>query len=148
MSESTAVAEQDVTREIVSFEEAIAQSGLTEAQATVIIDPYTTLNQDKDVLIDTPFFIRKVVFSEDKTTHKPYAVVWLVTNANQLFRMTDGSTGIYKQLVAICAEAGRGAGFLIANGLRKSEYGVNKKGEAVELGAPDMDSKAATYYLA
>jgi len=130
----------------VTFEEAIAHAqslGLTSADVTVIVNPYTVLNQNKDALLDTPFFVRLVRFPVDKDTKREYSVMYCVTKGNDMFVVTDGSTGIYTQLLAIVAKRENDQhptpeqNLFIANGLRKSDYIHEESGQP-----------ATTYYLA
>lgn len=149
---------------VISKQELSVPLGFAEAQAeaaaagvtntAVILDPYETLNADKDPLVDRPFFIRAIKFMIDQSTGAEYANLWCVRDDNRLYRVTDGSTGIYQQLVELVKE--RIATnhptpynfFLIANGLKRSDYGVNAANKAVPLGDPSQVSKATTYYLA
>jgi hypothetical protein len=141
----------------VTFEEAIGElndRGIDSADVTLVLNPYETLNKDKDALLERPFLIRSAKFMVDKQTGKEYVNLWVVREDDRLFRVTDGSTGIFAQMNAEVErrlETGHKTPynyFLVANGLRKSEFGIDKDGNTVELGDPTMVSKAATYYLA
>ena len=150
MSATNQVAIPTITNEElntpVTFEEAIAFSGLSEADVTVIVNPYEVVNQNKDSLLGVPFYIRLVRFPVDKETNREYSVTYLVTKDGRMVVMTDGSTGIYKQLLSIVNKREADGhptpeqNMLIANGLRKSDY-IVQEGEA-------KGSKATTYYLA
>lgn len=126
----------------LTFEEAIAFSGLPEEQTVFIASNYEVVNQDKDSLLRVPFFIRLVNFKTDDKSGNEYSISYLVTKDNRMVVMTDGSTGIYRQLaklVAARAEDGHPTptqNIFIPNGLRKSDYIVEGVGEAT------------TYYLA
>lgn len=126
----------DELNSVRTFDELIKESGVAESDLVVILNPYTVLNKDKDALLNKPFFIRQVRFTTDDTTGNPFCVIYAVTRDNEMYVVTDGSTGIYKQLVKITEDYARTHSFLIANGLRKSDY-------LAENGQP-----ATTYYLA
>lgn len=128
--------DNDELNAVRTFDELIASTGIPEADLVVIVNPYTVLNKDKDALLNKPFFIRHVRFTADKQTGAPFCVFYAVTKDNEMFVVTDGSTGIYAQLQKITEDYGRQGNFLIANGLRKSDY-------LAENGQP-----ATTYYLA
>jgi len=136
----------------VSFEEALAQSGLTSEQIVVVASPYTVLNKDKGILVDNPFFIRNVRFATDEDSGNEYAVFYAVTRANEMYVVTDGSTGIRAQLKSIVAQREKDGhptptqNFLVANGLRVSEYGLNADNKPAKAGEK-VTGKASTYYL-
>lgn len=126
----------------VTIQEAIAAAqamGLTEEDMTVVVNPYEVLNQDKDPLLGVAFFIRYVRFAVDEKTGAEYAVLYCVTRENKMYVVTDGSTGIYRQLLKIVADYGRDVNFFIPSGLRKSDYEVEINGRK---------QPATTYYLA
>lgn len=106
----------------------------------LVFNPYTVINKDKDVLLGVPFVIRHGRIATDPETFNDYAVLYVVTANNDLFVVTDGSTGIKEQYIAKVNEHGKPGPFLIPNGLRKSEYVYE---------APDgSKSPAVTYYFA
>jgi len=121
--------------------------------ATVVLNPYAPLNQDKSPLVDRPFVIRHVRFQTDKVTGANYLNMWVVRDDDALFRVTDGSTGIYAQMTQLVEERLDSDhptpydGFIVANGLRFSEYGLDKNNKAVDLGDKTAVSKGTTYYL-
>jgi hypothetical protein len=139
---------------VVSFDEAIAQANLTEDQLTYVASPYTVLkDREKETLVNVPFFIRGVRFAHDESQDADYAVVYVVSRNNEMFIFTDGSTGIYKQLLAeVARRANDGhptpaANIMVANGLRVSEYFVNETtGEISQTGGKGF-RQGATYYL-
>jgi len=142
---------------IVSFAESLGEAlphGLDQASITVIANPYEALNKDKDALLDRPFMIRAVKFLTDEQTGQEYLNMWVVRDDDRLFRVTDGSTGIYAQMDSLVAKRINENHptpynfFLVPNGLRKSEFGIDEDHNTVKLGDPSMVSKAATYYLA
>jgi hypothetical protein len=140
---SKTVATQDDLNTVVTMRDAVEAAlatGLTRDDVEVIVSPYEVLNKDKSPLLNVPFFIRKVAFKKDPETEGGYAVVHLVDANDKLWVMTDGSTGIYTQLVKIVENAGRDHDFFIANGLRKSDYKIPD--------GPNAGQPATTYYLA
>lgn len=162
MSESTttavAVLSNDELNEVIDFDAAVAQAGLREEDMVLIASPYTVLNQDKDPLLATPFFIRSVRFAEDVESvnengePSQYCVLHVVDRANNMFVVTDGSTGIFKQImreVEKRIENGHATptqNFMVVNGLRKSTYKIGADNKPVAKGKPGRD--AATYYFA
>jgi hypothetical protein len=137
---------------VLTFDEAATASGLSEQDMVFIASPYTVLNQDKDILLDNPFFIRAIRFATDAETENSYTVFHCVTRANESYVVTDGSTGIFRQLSRVVSQRiadGHPTPFqnvMVPNGLRKSEYGIDAEGKPVPKGAKAV-SKAATYYL-
>lgn len=140
-----------------SFDEAMSAALETGPDATVILDPWEALNQDKSALVDRPIIVQHVKFMTDAETHANYVNLFVIRDDGRLFRVTDGSTGIYTQLAGIVSDrlANKHAHpygpFIFPNGLRVSEYGVDKNGKAVPLGDPAQvegpGGKGATYYL-
>lgn len=117
---------------------------------------------DKDRLLKVGFtilewrFVKSSDFVDNDGNPGEYVAAQVVTALGEKYIITDGSTGIYKQLVTVTENRLKAqrpnvhprAGLRIPRGLRKSEYGINRKtGEIGKVGDPGMD-KAATYYLA
>lgn len=134
----------------VSFDDLIAQArvaGLGEEDTIFIASPYTVLNKDKDVLLSRPFYIRWFRFGQDDVTKKYYTVFYAVDRENNMYAVTDGSTGIKQQLVTLYNKraadkhATPDGNVLVANGLRKSEYIYTDPNTGEQ-------SPAVTYYLA
>lgn len=130
--------DRDQLREEVSFADALRESGLAPEDMIVVLDPNQTLNKDKDALLGVRLFIRDIVFVTDKDTEQEFANIWLVTEHDDQYRITDGGTGIYKDAQYLIKKYGRTGGFMIARGLRKSDYFVEVDGKK---------SPATTYYL-
>jgi len=144
----------DALNNVVSFDEAVQETGLNEAELTYVSSPYVVLtDRQKDRLIGVPFLIRSTRFSTDPKTFRDYAVLYVVTKDNEMYILTDGSTGIFSQVQKIVADrlaAGHARpleGILVANGLRVSEYDVNEDGKPAQPGERVV-STGATYYLA
>lgn len=158
--ETRGVLNRDQVDEVLSFREVLAEAnthGLSPDQVTVLFNPYTTLNQNKDPLLEVPFIIRAVKFHDDPKPNGEvveYANAWCITEDDKLFRLTDGSTGIFQQLKKIVTkriEDKHPTPFNyigVPNGLRKSEYWINKDGKPVDDDSPERDRQATTYYLA
>lgn len=146
--------DSDALNTALTFDEAVAETGLNEAELTFVGSPYVILNdRQKDELIGVPFLIRSIRFSTDPKTFRDYAVLYVVTKDNRMFIVTDGSTGIFSQVQKIVADRiGQGhtkplEGVLVANGLRVSTYDVNADGKPAQPG-DKVVSEGATYYLA
>ncbi|QOI67153.1 hypothetical protein SEA_LUZDEMUNDO_9 [Microbacterium phage LuzDeMundo] len=120
---------------VVSFDE------LANQAEAIVFNPYEVVNQDKDSLIAVPFVIRHGRLSHDETTGNDFVVLYVVDKDNRMVVVTDGSTGIKEQFLSLVNQHGRAGGFLIPNGLRKSEY-------MYEDPNTGKKSPAATYYLA
>jgi hypothetical protein len=144
----------------IGFREALeeaSRAGLSAEQVNVVLNPYTTLNKDKSPLLNVPFIIRAVKFQEEKNPDgsvSEYVNIWCITEDDKLYRVTDGSTGIFtqiKRLVEKRIEEGHPTPynyFAIVNGLRVSKFGVTADGTAVPLGDSRQKSEAETFYLA
>lgn len=140
----------------LTFAEAVSEAeayGLSPEEYTVVTNIYEPLGKNKDALLAKPFFVRSVRFSADKITGNPFVILHVVSHDGNRYLVTDGSSGIYKQMDALVTRRiteGHKTPYnfyMIANGLRKSEFGINANGETVALGAADMKERAATYYL-
>lgn len=140
----------------MSFEEALAEASefkLSEADYVVVTNIYEPLGKNKDELLGRPFFIRNVRFSADKVTGNPFVILHAIDQQNNRWLVTDGSSGIYTQMNALVTARIQNNHptpynfFLVANGLRKSEFGIDDKGNAVPLGDETAVSRGATYYL-
>lgn len=118
---------------VVSFEE------LASVAEAVVFNPYEVVNKDKDTLLGVPFVIRHGRIAVDEATGNQYVVLYVVDKDNRMIVLTDGSTGIFQQYVTKVNEFGKTGPFLIANGLRKSEY--------VYEDVNGNKSPAVTYYF-
>jgi hypothetical protein len=141
-----------------TFQEIIAEAeshGAGAASITVV-NPWEKINQDKDVLIERPLMLRSVKFMVDRATGNEYANLWIVRDDDRLFRVTDGSTGMYRQITELVQErldAGHPTPynyFLFPNGLTKSEYNLDAAGSIIEEDdkKTKVAAKGATYYFA
>jgi hypothetical protein len=136
--------------DVVSFSDIQSMArvaGLDEADVVFLANPYTVLqNRDKDKLIGIPFMIRYWRFTQDEKTKRYYVVAYCVTRDDEMFILTDGSTGIKAQLASLTVKRKEdGHKFpdqyaMIVSGLTRSDYDYeDDKGEI---------SEAHTYYLA
>lgn len=149
---------------IVTFEEAIARAAaaaeVTTDELVTVASPWRAIDDmgGKDYLLSKPFFIVDASFNKDRETERWYVVLHIVTQANEMFYVTDGSTGIKDQMLSIIGQRKSDQhptpfeGFTIANGLRKSEYQLVKIDGETRPAPRDWDGKiegkATTYYLA
>lgn len=141
----------------VTFEEALASSGLNEEEYSFISSPYTVLKDDgKMQLENVPFYVKAWNFSRDTETGNPYVILYVVTKNNDMFIITDGSTGIFAQMTELTKKriaqghAHPVEHLMVANGLRVSEYALHKEnGELRPAKAGEkVDGKGRTFYLA
>lgn len=135
----------------VDFESAIAASGLTQEQLAYVGSIYEVL-KNKSELINNPFFIRAYRFmSGDMGT---FVIVYGVRKSdNKNFIITDGSTGVCRQLQSLYEQrikAGHPTPFenvLIPNGLRESTYFIDEDGQPLPKGVTGKRT-GVTYYIA
>lgn len=133
-----------------SYDEALALLGsVTEiADATEdLADEWTEI--DKEKLVNVPFLlVAWTISSEDDADFgNQYVVVRGITSAGKRFRFTDGSTGIFRQLVRLTGDRLKNPvtapyanmGLKCPEGLVKSEYNKTINGER---------TRAVTYYIA
>lgn len=143
----------------ISWDEAVSELGLAEAEMVLIGSAYV-VEKDKDKLLDKPFYIREVRFATDDTTGNEYAVLYCVAKDPEIGQviLTDGSTGIYRTINAAVTsrmEAKHTApynGFIIPNGLRKSDYPTDADGKPLTkqqiADGVKPGGKGTTYYFA
>lgn len=136
---------------IQNFEDAVGyfngNEGVTNA-GDVLGDGFAITN-DKDILVNIPFLI--LDWTEILGDQGLYVSVRLMTSDSRKYRISDGSTGICKQLNEL-ASKGVTRGVFVKGGLVKSEYWIDKetneiyKDSMVPAGA-DV-KRGATFYLA
>lgn len=130
------------TREIESFDE-VAELLQSAPGEVLVIDDYQKLD-DKSQLINVPFFINRWWFAEGDMGE--FAVLRCVTSrpvrtpAGETDKVvvSDGSTGIFRQLREVTKKTERTAALMVRNGLRVSQYTAETES------GPKM---AETYYL-
>lgn len=108
-----------------------------------VIDDFQKLD-DKSLLINVPFYINRFWFTEGEMGD--FAVAHCVTSTpvntstgmTSKIILTDGSTGIFKQLREYAKKTGKSGQVIIRHGLRVSQYTADT----------DQGPKAAeTFYL-
>lgn len=135
-------------REISTIEDAfllLRQQGVKIDNASEAIGDGFPLMKDKERLLSSPLLLLSWSFQEgdqqpdpDRPGHfLPFVAVKCINQANQKFTVTDGSTGICRQLAEYTAATGKSAGMFASRGLRKSEYDL-----------PDgSGGRGTTYYI-
>jgi hypothetical protein len=127
-------------RNIKTWEEAAAlfdEAGVVDA--SILGDGFQILRRkDKDQLIGKAFLI--LDFKEIEGDFGGFVTLRVVTKANEKFRLSDGSTGIYTQLMEIREETGREGGIVVKNGLTRSDYTYTDPSD-------NSEKPAYTYYL-
>jgi hypothetical protein len=137
------------SREIDSWDE-VAQLLAEDPEAVVILDDYVKLD-DKNQLLNTPFFINRWWFTEGDMTNEQgeptgFAVMRIIvsrkvhtpTGESDKVIVTDGSTGIYKQLRQITQKKQQTGAMIVRHGLRVSQY-TTETAEGIK--------QAETFYL-
>lgn len=151
--------EKDQYETALTFADAVAEAtnaGLEREDMLTVLNPYEAMNQDKSALLDTPFMIRHVAFLVDEKTSNPYLNMWVITDGDKLYRVTDGSTGIHKQMLALVGKRLNEGHptpydyFVVPGGLRSSTFDVDATGTPIKKGDKDtkVSGSATTYYLA
>lgn len=124
----------------LSFEDALKEAVVAEADVDV-------LNKEKkDSLIGEPFIITNIRVNVGN--FGPFVTLTAVTKDDRSVIINDGSTGIAAQMLGLVQKFGTDKNILVKNGLRKSEYYVDKDTGRVVGKEPQPNSfKQATYYL-
>jgi hypothetical protein len=134
-----AYADDDAVSQVESWEEV----GQLPADKVQVVKGFVKLD-DKSKLINIPFFIRKLWFTEGEMGQ--FVVMQIVTKypiktdsgETSTVIVTDGSTGICNQLRESVMDTGKTTGIIVRNGLRVSQYTADTD-EGPKL--------AETYYL-
>ena len=151
--------EKDQYETALTFAEAVGEAtnaGLSKEDMLTVLNPYEAMNQDKSALLDVPFMIRHVAFLKDEKTGNDYLNMWVITEGDKLYRVTDGSTGIHKQMLALVGTRLTDGHptpydyFVVPGGLRSSTFDVDADGKPIKKGDKEtkVASTATTYYLA
>jgi hypothetical protein len=127
-----------------SFHEAVEAFGGEEKLAEDAIDDYVKL-ENKSELIGVPSIVVKFWFSRGEILNEEtgeleeteYVTMQGITEKHRKFTLTDGSTGVYRQVKAWYERKGKNGGLPMRNGLRVSEYPNPRNPKLV----------ARTYYL-
>jgi hypothetical protein len=139
---------------VASFQEALQTAaqvtGFSQDDLIYQASGYPLL-EDKDHLLAVPFIIMEAKFSESKKYKNAdgvgnrFVILYVVTEADEKWTVTDGSTGIAAQVEALIAEREEkgimpsNQAILVKNGLTRSDYEyTDEKGNV---------SNASTYYL-
>lgn len=139
---------------VASFQEALETAaqvtGFTQEDLVYQASGYPLL-EDKDALLGVPFIIMEAKFSESKKYRNGegignrFVILYVVTQADEKWTVTDGSTGIASQVETLIAEREEkgimpsNQAILVKNGLTRSDYEyADEKGNV---------SNAHTYYL-
>lgn len=129
-------------REIESFEE-VAELLADPSADVLVVDDYQKLD-DKSQLVNVPFFINRWWFTEGDMGE--FAVLRCITSrpvrtgAGDTTKVvvSDGSTGIFKQLREVTKKTQKTAALMVRHGLRVSQYTADTES------GPKM---AETFYL-
>lgn len=151
--------EKDQYETALSFADAVAEAtkaGLGRDDMLTVLNPYEAMNQDKSPLLDVPFMIRHVAFLTDEKTGNGYLNMWVITENDKLYRVTDGSTGIHKQMLALVGKRLEENHktpydyFVVPGGLRSSTFDIGPDNKPIKKGdtTTKVSSTATTYYLA
>ncbi len=145
-------------RAITSFEDAFALAKDVYddvVDVTAVLGNGFTLTTDKSVLVGKKMVI--VHFGLNEGDFGEFASVAVVTAENKKYIFNDGSTGIKEQLLDLARTHHRFGGYLVPNGLSKSEYdtcfdcGTARSSKVLVCGkCGDESEKRATgttYYL-
>lgn len=137
---------------IDSFQAAFAAFSATDLKQEDMLyqaSPYPLL-EDKNTLVGVPFIITQVKWGESKKFVRNgesarFVILYIVTEGDELWTVTDGSTGIADQVQTLVADRqSRGVipadqGIYVKNGLTRSDYDyTDEKGNV---------SPATTFYL-
>ncbi len=130
------IAEEEVANSIDELTNAF--NGLVEFEGS----PFDVVK--KDVLVGVPFAIADIRFY--KGSYGTACAVLCVTEDGRKLVFNDGSTGVYRQCLAMVKKYGRRGGFFCPKGLRAHTYDwVEKDFDGNPIGEP---RKATTYYVA
>ena len=123
----------------------------TPTPDVLVVDDFQKLD-DKSQLVNVPFFIKQWWFADseliDPETGEPrqFAVLRCLVSrpiltpagATQKIVLSDGSTGIYRQLRETTQRTGQTSKMMVRNGLRVSQYTIELEGGS---------QQAETFYL-
>lgn len=139
---------EDELRNIGSFDDAMAL--LTDKLGAEVYDASTEIGdgfdmlENKDKLIENAFVAVSWTFSESDDYHNEdgspskFVVMRVVTSRGEKYIITDGSTGMCKQMLNFTARTGKLSGLVVKGGLRKSTYKTVIDG---------VSTPGVTYYL-
>lgn len=113
--------------------------------AQVLGDGYDPL-KNKSRLVNVPFLIVDWTFNHGDQGE--YVSCKIITQANEKFRISDGGTGIYRQLWDL-ADSGVPVGTPIAvyGGVVQSDYKLRDQNGKLLLDEKGKEQSATTFYL-
>jgi hypothetical protein len=134
-------------RSISTFEDALSlfkEQGVSIEDATDAIGDGFEMLEDKEFLVKRPFLFVQWTFTHGDFGDD-YMIARVVADDGGKYVITDGSTGLYRQVREYEESTGKTRGLLVKRGLRKSEYFLDGKGQpsAEDTG----NGKGSTYYL-
>lgn len=160
-AEEVEVIPTDVIKDITSWEDAQAYFAQEEIEVSVgleVSDGFERYGEeDKPSLVGTPFII--LDWRRLSGDMGMFATVRVLTRDGKRIRFSDGSSGVYQQLLQIEIEREKkghkalSQGVLVRKGLRASEYYVYKDSrevipkDLVDTVPKEQKLKANTYYL-
>ena len=135
--------------DFASAMQTLADSGITvESTADVIVDGFPEIDKAALVGRECIFLTWQLSRPESESFGQPFVVVRGITKDGQRFRFSDGSTGVFRQLVKITENRIENnsktpnAGLHVLHGLTRSNYKVpHPTREGIEI-------EATTYYIA
>jgi hypothetical protein len=135
--------------QISSFEEAIkaAQEYGELLDSSDLGDGFSM--GDKAALVGKKFVVIDWEYGKNNDYGNAFVIVRLVTIDNNKYIITDGSTGIMRQLELILQlTKGKTKSIICNNGLRASDYWVDDvTGQPVDESYAGKKKKATTYYI-
>jgi hypothetical protein len=141
-------------RSISTYEDAVRllqDNGINLRDAATEIGDGFLILENKDELIDKQFVILHATFGvgdyqrNQDGTPAEFCIMRVVSAAGK-FIVTDGGTGINRQLREYIQETGTATGLVCSRGLRKSTYDTDASGQPTKDPAL-MTGKGTTYYL-
>lgn len=150
--------DDDTLRDIGSFDDALAamrDTGEDVVLADAELGNGFSIADDrvKDRLIKVPLAVlswdfNKGEYGNPEDGSDEFVSAMVVTQTGEKFVINDGSTGIRKQLQEYTKRTGRQSNMVVRNGLRKSDYFIDKEtGIPVARGYTGPKEPAHTYYL-
>lgn len=117
--------DEDQLRAVESFDQAFALAadvwgGVVDA-GELLGTGFDILNsEEKSQLLNVPFVVLDSAVHDGEQGE--FCSVVVVTEKGARFILNDGSTGIHAQVLKLREKTAKNGGWLIRNGLRKSEY--------------------------
>lgn len=137
--------DDDVARGLNTFQAAIAYFGDKLDNAGEVLGDGFTLTENKAQLVGVPLIVIDWEFIpgsfEKNENVKPFpgqglfSTVRLITDKGDKYRISDGSTGIHRQLFEYSQRTGKHSGLAVKKGLADSHY------------SNEFTNDGVTYYL-